>query len=218
VVAAGAPDALLTVDGKPLILQPLKMLLAAGIRRILIASATADAPRIQRFLGGGATWRANLSYLHLPPAPCDLAAAVVLGGEFVGRRAVAVARAGQVIAGRGLEAQLQDAAQLKKGALVFVCRADSVTDVADAEARPGLAPGQDYAGLFFYDHTAAARANALASESPDTPDIDALHRAYLDDGRLRVEEFAPAVTVRRIAAESRPAAGRAVADCCETAQ
>lgn len=214
VVATGRPAALLPVDHKPLIHYALATLLAAGIRRILIAAAPADAPHIQRYFGGGAMWRANFSYLHLPPAPCDLAAAVALGGEFVGRRAVAVARADCVITGRGLDAQLQNAAQLKKGARVFVCRADSAAaDVADADAepRPGLAPGQAYAGLFFYDHTAAARANDLMRESPRLA-IDDLHRAYLNDGQLRVEEFAPAVQVRRVTgAASRLAAARAVA-------
>lgn len=209
--AGATPAALLPVGGKPLIAGPLAALLAAGIRHILIAAAPAEAPRLRHFLGDGKLWRAQFSYLLLPPAPCELAAAVALGGEFVGRRALALARGDCVIFGNGLDAQLQDAAQLKKGARVLVCRADGDAGAAVAEPRPGLAPGQEYAGLFFYDHTAAARMTALMREAP-AAGIDDLHRAYLNDGRLRVAELAPAAQCVQVTGrDSWRAAGRAVA-------
>lgn len=240
--ASDAPTGLLPVHDKALMDYALEALLAAGIRRILIVAAPADAPSYQAHLGGGEKWGAWFSYLIAPaPAPassCALAMAVALGGEFVGRRTVALAAADRVITGRGLDAQLKHAAQLKKGARVFVCdgaaadssadstAADSAADSAAvasvpvaaadsaAEPSPGLAPGQTYAGLFFYDSSAAARMLEIARQSPAPapPRLADLHRAYQTAGRLRVETLDRAVKSLRVTGpDSLRAAARAVA-------
>ena len=225
--AGDAPTGLLPVHDKALMDYALEALLAAGIRRILIVAAPADAPSYQAHLGGGEKWGAGFSYLIAPaaaPAPfCALAMAIALGGEFVGRRTVALAAADRVITGRGLDAQLKDAAQLKKGARVFVCdgAADAVSatavDVAAAansaaEPPPGLAPGQTHAGLFFYDSSAAAQLLEIARQSPSSPRLADLHRAYQTAGRLRVESLDRAVKVLRVTGpDSLRAAARAVA-------
>ena len=223
--ASDAPTGLLPVHDKALMDYALEALLAAGIRRILIVAAPADAPSYQAHLGGGEKWGAGFSYLIAPaPAPepsCALAMAIALGGEFVGRRTVALAAADRVITGRGLDAQLHDAAQLKKGARVFVCDgaaavdvaadADSAADAA-AEPSPGLAPGQTHAGLFFYDSSAAARMLEIARQSPAPPRLADLHRAYQTAGRLRVETLDRAVKSLRVTGpDSLRAAARAVA-------
>ena len=231
-----APTGLLPVHDKALMDYALEALLAAGIRRILIVAAPADAPSYQAHLGGGEKWGAWFSYLIAPAAApassCALAMAVALGGEFVGRRTVALAAADRVIAGRGLDAQLKHAAQLKKGARVFVCdgaadsaadadsaaavdvAADSAADSAD-EPSPGLAPGQTHAGLFFYDSSAAARMFEIARQSPapaPPPRLADLHRAYQTAGRLREEPLDRAVKSLRVTGpDSLRAAARAVA-------
>ena len=233
--AGDAPTGLLPVHDKALMDYALEALLAAGIRRILIVAAPADAPSYQAHLGGGEKWGAGFSYLIAPAAAtepsCALAMAVALGGEFVGRRTVALAAADRVITGRGLDAQLKDAVQLKKGARVFVCdgaaavdsAADAVSatavDVAAAadsaaEPSPGLAPGQTYAGLFFYDSSAAARMLEIARQSPSPaqPRLADLHRAYQTAGRLRVEPLDRTVKSLRVTGpDSLRAAARAVA-------
>ena len=214
-----APTGLLPVHDKALMDYALDALLAAGIRRILIVAAPADAPGYQAHLGGGEKWGAGFSYLIAPaPAPepsCALAAAVALGGEFVGRRTVALAAADRVITGRGLDAQLQDAAQLKKGARVFVCDGAAADADSAAEPSPGLAPGQTHAGLFFYDSSAAARVLEIARQSPSPaspPRLADLHRAYQTAGRLRVETLDRAVKSLRVTGpDSLRAAARAVA-------
>jgi len=232
--AGDAPTGLLPVHDKALMDYALEALLAAGIRRILIVAAPADAPSYQAHLGGGEKWGGWFSYLIAPAAApaldssCALAMAIALGGEFVGRRTVALAAADRVITGRGLDAQLQDAAQLKKGARVFVCDgaaavdaaaagvaadADSAVDSA-AEPSPGLAPGQTHAGLFFYDSSAAARMLEIARQSPTpaSPRLADLHRAYQTAGRLRVETLDRTVKSLRVTGpDSLRAAARAVA-------
>lgn len=212
-LAAGALDsaaALWQIGDKPLLEYPLAMLAAAGIRRILIVAPAADAAGIQSVFGGGRQLGVKLSYLIGPASPASPnLAAVASAGEFIGRRAVAVAAADRMIFGDGLAAQLNAAAQRKNGACVFACRADSAA--ADSAPPPGLVPGQQHAGLFFYDKTAPARAADLMRKSP-AAGLDDLHRAYQNAGKLRVEELAPAVKVMRVAdAESRAAATLALA-------
>jgi len=226
-----APVALLPVGGKALIEYPLALLLAAGIGRVLVVAPAADAARYQARLGGGESAGAHLSYLIGPPA-CDAAVAIALGGEFVGRRQVAVARADSVSA--GLRAQLRGATQ-HKGARVFVAAGGGDGEGhgdrdGDGDGGPSRQPrsllsggggggvdgdgdaaaGHGDAILAFYDHTAAARAHKIAAASPPLR-RDKLHRAYQSAGKFRVEQLAPQVTVVRVACAESLAAARALA-------
>jgi len=226
--AADTPTALLPVGGKALIEYPLEMLLVTGIRRVLVVAPAADAAQIQRHLGGGERWVAYFSYLIGPPDG-DAAAAIALAGEFLGGSQVAVARADTITAGAGLQAQLKNATQ-PKGARIFVCAGDLSRHprvplsggggsdesgggdgaAGDGDGDAGTA-GDGDPGLAFYDGSAAAKVADLTRESGRASSGD-LHRAYQNQGRLRVEQFAPAVAVVRVTgAESLAAAERAIA-------
>jgi len=219
---AALPGPLLPVYDKPLIYYPLSALLLAGIRRILVVAAPRDAPYFQHLLGGGEQWGISLSYAI---ATLDgLAQALVVGAEFTGRRPVALALGDRICYGRGWPARLKRVAEIKTGARLLVCRvapvqrrqhpapADAAAPaVSPAEEPADLAPGCADAGLYFYDSTAAARVSALPASARRRCDLAGLNRAYLSEGKLRVEVLSRAVKCLRITGpDSLLAAARSV--------
>lgn len=213
---------LLPVYDKPLIYYPLSALLLAGIRRILVVAAPREVPYFQRLLGGGEQWGISLSYAIA--ALDGLPQALVMGAEFTGRGPVALALGDRICYGRGWPARLKKAAQINPGARLFACpvspaqrqRRRAPGDAAapalgPGEVPAGLAPGCADAGLYFYDSTAAERARALPPSARNRPDLDGLNRAYLSEGKLRVEVLSRAVKCLRVAdPDSLLAAARSV--------
>lgn len=215
---AALPGPLLPVYDKPLIYYPLSALLLAGIRRILVIAAPRDAPYFQRLLGGGEQWGISLSYAI---AALDGAAqAFVMGAEFTGRRPVALALGDRICYGRGWPARLKKAAEINTGARLFACRvspAQCRPPPGDAaapgcgEAPAGPAAGGADPGLYFYDSTVAERARALPRSARNRPDLAGLNRAYLSEGKLRVEVLSRAVKCLHITGpDSLLAAARSV--------
>ena len=74
---------LLPVYDKPMIYYPLRTLMLAGIRDILLISTPQDTPRFQQLLGDGASG-AEPPMLYSPPD--GLAQAFLIGREFLGNR------------------------------------------------------------------------------------------------------------------------------------
>src|SRR4051794_37274977 len=109
---------LLPVYNKPMIYYPLSLLMLAGIREILIITMPEDAALFQKLLGDGAKWGLNFSYAE-QAEPRGLADAFLVGADFVGQEPVCLILGDNIFFGHGLSEQLEAAAQLDQGALIF---------------------------------------------------------------------------------------------------
>ena len=109
---------LLPVYDKPMIYYPLSTLMLAGIKEILIISTPEDLPLIRKLLRDGSQLGVKFEYRQ-QDQPRGLADAFIVGKDFIGKDSVCLILGDNIFFGHGLVSRLQEAANLKSGALVF---------------------------------------------------------------------------------------------------
>ena len=189
---------LLPVYNKPMIYYPLSLLMLGGIRDVLIITMPEDAVAFRKLLGDGAKWGMKFSYAA-QTEPRGLADAFLVGCEFVGREPVCLILGDNIFFGTGLSDQLEAAAKLDNGALIFayavrdaqrygVVEFDERGVALSIEEKPDQ-PRSNYAvpGLYFYDGTVVERAERLRPSARGELEITDLNQSYLESGELKVE-------------------------------
>jgi len=181
-----------------MVYYPLSLLMLAGIREILIITMPEDSTAFHKLLGDGAKWGMRFSYAQ-QTEPRGLADAFLVGSEFVEEQPVCLILGDNLFFGHGLPEQLEQAAKLDQGALIFayavrdperygVVEFDHEGVALSIEEKPAQ-PLSNYAvpGLYFYDGTVVERARKLKPSARGELEITDLNKTYLEDGQLRVE-------------------------------
>jgi glucose-1-phosphate thymidylyltransferase len=188
---------LLPVYDKPMIYYPLSMLMLAGINEILIISTPEDLPLFRRLLDDGSQWGIHFEYCQ-QDQPRGLADAFIVGKDFIGDDSVCLILGDNIFFGQGLVAQLQAAAKLESGSLVFayevqdperygVIEFDANGKAISLEEKPSK-PKSNYAipGLYFYDRNVVKYAESLTPSARGEIEITDLNRIYLNKEELKV--------------------------------
>lgn len=196
----GVSKQLLPVYDKPMIYYPLTILMLAGIREILIISTPDDLPQFYRLLGDGRQWGLNFSYAE-QPTPRGLADAFIIGRKFIGNDMVCLILGDNIFFGHNLSNHLQQATQLKAGALIFafpvrnpreygVVQFNQQGQVVSLEEKPEQ-PRSKYAvpGLYFYDNQVVNFASALNASERGELEITDINRIYLERNQLVVKQL-----------------------------
>ena len=197
-VTRGISKQLLPVYDKPMVYYPLSALLLSGIRDILVITTPEDRPAFERLLEDGSWLGVRIAYA-VQPRPEGLAQAFLIGREFIGNDAVALALGDNIFYGQGFAAVLQRAAARRNGATVFAYRVrdperygvvsfDASGRAVDIEEKP-KAPKSSFAvtGLYFFDNRVVSIASSLKPSPRGELEITDVNRAYLRDGALHVE-------------------------------
>ncbi len=189
---------LLPVYDKPMIYYPLSTLMLAGIRDILIISTPQDTARFSELLGDGSQWGLNLNYA-IQPSPDGLAQAFLIGRDFIAGDACSLVLGDNIFYGQSFSLQLQRAAAIDHGAIVFAYRVNDperygvVEFNADGRAisieeKPSK-PKSHFAvtGLYFYGNDVVDLAASLKPSLRGELEITDLNRLYLQAGKLKVQ-------------------------------
>jgi glucose-1-phosphate thymidylyltransferase len=189
---------LLPIYDKPLIYYPLSVLMLAGITEILIISTPEDLPRFKDLFDSGAQIGLSFSYVE-QPKPEGIAQAFILGKDFIDNDSVCLVLGDNIFYGHGFSEMLRNAAELKKGALVFgypvrdperygVVYFDKSGKATKIEEKPKN-PKSKFAvpGLYFYDNQVSEIAENLSPSARGELEITDLNLEYLKKGELKVD-------------------------------
>jgi glucose-1-phosphate thymidylyltransferase len=189
---------LVPIYDKPMIYYPLSTLMLAGIREILVITTPEDRPNFERLLQDGKSFGIRIAYAE-QPRPEGLAQAFLIGKQFVGTDAVALALGDNIFYGAGLADMLRAAAHRSEGATIFAYRVRDPERYGVVELDGGGKPvslvekpkqaRSPYAvtGLYFYDNRVLEIARALAPSPRGELEITDVNLHYLKLGRLHVE-------------------------------
>ncbi|TSA37747.1 MAG: glucose-1-phosphate thymidylyltransferase [Porphyromonadaceae bacterium] len=182
---------------KPMIYYPLSVLMLAGLREILVISTPKDLHLYEDLFGTGEHLGLKISYAE-QPSPDGLAQAFLIAEEFLEGDEACLVLGDNIFYGYNFGKIVEDAAQLKEGALVFgyyvtdperygVAEFDDTGKVLSIEEKP-VTPKSNYAvtGLYFYDNTVVAKAKSLKPSVRGELEITDLNRIYLKEKSLKV--------------------------------
>ena len=197
-ITRGVCKQLLPVYDKPMIYYPLSVLMLASIRDILVISTPKDLPRIQDLLGDGRSLGIRLSYV-VQKEPRGIAESLIIGEKFIGSEPVCLILGDNIFYGHNLTEFLKEAAQLKKGALVFgyyvrepqaygVLEFDKKGRVISVCEKPKN-PKSNWVvtGIYFYDSRVVSIAKKLKPSARGEMEITSVNNVYLKSGELKVK-------------------------------
>jgi len=189
---------LLPVYDKPMLYYPLSILMLAGIKDILIISTPRDLPMMQALLGNGNQVGINISY-KAQPKPEGIAQAFILGEEFIGDSPVCLVLGDNIFFGQSLGHQLEEAAKLDSGSIVFAYRVrdperygvvefDKDGKALSIEEKPKQ-PKSPFAvtGLYFYDNQVVNIAKHIKPSGRGELEITDVNNVYLQQSQLKVQ-------------------------------
>jgi glucose-1-phosphate thymidylyltransferase len=195
-----ASKQLLPVYDKPMVYYPLSTLMLAGIRDIMLISTPEDLPQFRRLLGDGSRFGVRFDYA-VQPSPDGIAQAFLIGRDWIGGEACALALGDNIIHGDHLSTMLQGAASRPSGATVFAYqvrdpeRYGVVSFGSDGQAteiveKPPV-PKSNWAvtGLYFYDEQVSDIAARIKPSARGELEITDLNRVYLEAGTLMVDRL-----------------------------
>ncbi len=187
---------LMPIYDKPMIYYPLSVLMAAGIKDILIISTPHDLPNFQKLLGDGKELGCNFQYAE-QVIPNGLAQAFVIGEEFIGDDKVALILGDNIFYGAGMGNLLKENAD-PEGGVVYayhvsdperygVVEFDKDMNAISIEEKPQK-PKSNFAvpGLYFYDNSVVEIAKNLKPSARGEYEITDVNAEYLRRGQLKV--------------------------------
>lgn len=191
---------IMPVYDKPMIYYPLYVLMAAGIREVLIITTPRDNETFKELLGDGKKWGMHIEY-QIQEKPNGLAEAFIIGENFIGNSNVALILGDNMFYGGELNEVLKCANAREDEATIFgykvkdprrygVVEIDENGNAVSIEEKPSE-PKSNYAvpGLYFYTNDVVEIAKNVKPSARGELEITSVNEEYMNRGKLKVEKL-----------------------------
>ena len=191
---------IMPVYDKPMIYYPLYVLMAAGIREVLIITTPRDNETFKELLGDGKKWGMHIEY-QIQEKPNGLAEAFIIGENFIGNSNVALILGDNMFYGGDLNEVLKCANAREDEATIFgykvkdprrygVVEIDGNGNAVSIEEKPSE-PKSNYAvpGLYFYTNDVVEIAKNVKPSARGELEITSVNEEYMNRGKLKVEKL-----------------------------
>lgn len=188
---------LLPVYDQPMIRYSISTLMLAGVKELLVIVDPKHGEQFSTLLGDGSDLGIDIEFV-VQPEPNGIAAAFLLGEDFIEGGNVALMLGDNIFHGSGLGGSLQGNANVS-GAKIFanwvsnpwdygVVAFDSDGKAISIEEKP-IDPKSSYAvpGLYFYDNQVVEIAKSLKPSARGELEITDVNLSYLDMDQLQVQ-------------------------------
>lgn len=190
---------LLPVYDKPMIYYPLSILMAIGIKDILIISSPMDMPRYKSLLGNGKKWGINFSF-KIQKKPNGIAQALILGEKFLKSDPSCLILGDNLFHGKDLLLSLKKADQdIKKASVVtypvknpqrfgvLEKRNNKPYKIIEKPKKPKSK--RAITGIYFYPENVSKEAKKLIPSKRGELEISDLNQFFLKINQLSVTEL-----------------------------
>lgn len=191
---------IMPVYDKPMIYYPLYVLMAAGIREVLIITTPRDNETFKELLGDGKKLGMHIEY-QIQEKPNGLAEAFIIGENFIGNSNVALILGDNMFYGGELNEVLKCANAREDEATIFgykvkdprrygVVEIDENGNAVSIEEKPSE-PKSNYAvpGLYFYTNDVVEIAKNVKPSARGELEITSVNEEYMNRGKLKVEKL-----------------------------
>lgn len=190
---------LLPVYDKPMIYYPLSILMAIGIKDILIISSPMDMPRYKSLLGNGKKWGINFSF-KIQKKPNGIAQALILGEKFLKSDPSCLILGDNLFHGKDLLLSLKKADQDIKNASIVTYPVKNPQRFGVLEKRNNkpykiiekpkkLKSKRAITGIYFYPENVSKEAKKLIPSKRGELEISDLNQFFLKINQLSVTEL-----------------------------
>ena len=191
---------IMPVYDKPMIYYPLYVLMAAGIREVLIITTPRGHETFKELLGDGKKWGMHIEY-QIQEKPNGLAEAFIIGENFIGDSNVSLILGDNMFYGGDLNEVLKRANAREDEATIFgykvkdprrygVVEIDENGNAVSIEEKPSE-PKSNYAvpGLYFYTNDVVEIAKNVRPSARGELEITSVNEEYMNRGKLKVEKL-----------------------------
>lgn len=191
---------IMPVYDKPMIYYPLYVLMAAGIKEVLIITTPRDNETFRELLGDGKKWGMHIEY-QIQEKPNGLAEAFIIGENFIGDSNVSLILGDNMFYGGDLNDVLKCANAREDEATIFgykvkdprrygVVEIDENGNAVSIEEKPSE-PKSNYAvpGLYFYTNDVVEIAKNVKPSARGELEITSVNEEYMNRGKLKVEKL-----------------------------
>ncbi len=182
---------LLPIYNKPMIYYPLKLLVDAGIKEIMIVSGPEHSGHFSKLLGSGEEFNCKLTY-KVQDKPLGIAHAISLAEDFANHENIAA------ILGDNIFEDKFDFKDFENGAKIFLKQVPDASrfgvaeiknnKIVNIEEKPEK-PKTNYAvtGLYLYDNTVFDRIKKLKISARGEYEVTDLNNSYIKEGKMQYE-------------------------------